>query len=296
MASTDKTGDPEYKSSSTPAPAPAGVDYFKFDVILRFLLFAASLVAVVVTVTGNQTEYLPLPQPVPRPAKFRYSPAFVYFVAAFSVAGLYSIITTLASLFVITKPALKTKFLLHFIIWDALILGIIGSATGTAGGIAYLGLKGNHHVIGWNKICNVYGTFCRHVGASIAVGLFGSVVTVLLIWLSAYSIHSRVPKTKMLMYEHDQPQRSEHYLGEALPKHAHHLLLPNLPKKPTESCPERSPHSDKSWFNFILCVSLRKNRRIKDRNQIQRKRKQIKDEKIQLISKAFEDANLGTEQ
>lgn len=73
------SGDPEYKSSSTPVPGSGtgtgsgGVDYFKFDLILRFLLFAASLVAVVVMVTGNQTEYIPLP----RPAKFRYSPAFV---------------------------------------------------------------------------------------------------------------------------------------------------------------------------------------------------------------------------
>jgi hypothetical protein len=68
------TGDPEYKSSSTPVPASsAGADYFKFDLILRFLLFASSLVSVVVMVTGNQTEYLPLPLP----AKFRYSPAFV---------------------------------------------------------------------------------------------------------------------------------------------------------------------------------------------------------------------------
>lgn len=76
MASTDKPGgDPEYRTSST--PAPAGVDYFKFDVILRFLLFAASLVAVVVIVTANQTEVIRVPQPVPWPAKFRYSPAFV---------------------------------------------------------------------------------------------------------------------------------------------------------------------------------------------------------------------------
>jgi len=74
-----------------------------------------------------------------------------------------------------------------------LILGIIASATGTAGGVAYVGLKGNKHV-NWNKICNVYDKFCKHVGASVAVALFGSIVTVVLIWLSAYSLHSRVPK------------------------------------------------------------------------------------------------------
>ncbi|XP_014507677.1 CASP-like protein 1D1 [Vigna radiata var. radiata] len=189
MASTDKPVDTEYSRPTSSAQAPAGVDLFKFDVILRFLLFAASLVSVVVIVTGNETKYIPLP----RPAKFRYSPAFVYFVAALSVAGLYSIITTLASLYAIKNPALKAKLLLYFILWDALILGIIASATGTAGGVAYVGLKGNKHV-NWNKICNVYDKFCRHVGASVAVALFGSIVTVLLIWISAYSLHSRVPK------------------------------------------------------------------------------------------------------
>lgn len=181
------TGDPEYKSS---APASSvGVDHSKFDLILRFLLFAASVASVVVMVTGNQTEYLPLPQS----AKFRYSPAFVYFVAAFSVAGLYSIITTFISLSAIRKPNLKTKLLLHLIFWDAVMLGILASATGTAGSVAYLGLKGNKHT-NWHKICHIYDKFCRHIGASVGVGLFGSIVTLLLIWISAHSIHSRVPK------------------------------------------------------------------------------------------------------
>lgn len=44
-----------------------------------------------------------------------------YFVAAFSVAGLYSIITTFISLSAIRKPNLKTKLLLHLIFWDAVI-------------------------------------------------------------------------------------------------------------------------------------------------------------------------------
>ena len=74
-----------------------------------------------------------------------------------------------------------------------LILGVIASATGTAGGVAYLGLKGNDHV-GWVKICNVYDKYCRHLAGSLAVALFGSVVTVLLIWLSAYTLHSKIPK------------------------------------------------------------------------------------------------------
>lgn len=73
MASTD----PEVKSSSTPPP-PAGVDYFKVDVILRFLLLAASVVALAVIVSSDQTEQVPFQNLlVPQPAKFKYSPAFV---------------------------------------------------------------------------------------------------------------------------------------------------------------------------------------------------------------------------
>ncbi|TKY46515.1 CASP protein 1D1 [Spatholobus suberectus] len=92
-------------------------------------------------------------------------------VAAFSVSGLYALISALASISVIQKLEFKLKLLLHFIFWDA----------------------GNSHV-GWIKVCNVYDKFCQHLAGSIAVALFGSIVTVLLIWLSAFTIHSRVPK------------------------------------------------------------------------------------------------------
>jgi len=40
-------------------------------------------------------------------------------VAALSVAGLYSIITTLASLYAIKNPTLRAKLLLYFILLDA---------------------------------------------------------------------------------------------------------------------------------------------------------------------------------
>jgi len=73
MASTDI----EYKSSSTPPP-PAGVDYFKVDVILRFLLLAASVVALGVIVSSDQTEVVFFQGTlVPQPAKFKHTPAFV---------------------------------------------------------------------------------------------------------------------------------------------------------------------------------------------------------------------------
>ncbi|KAF3961783.1 hypothetical protein CMV_013624 [Castanea mollissima] len=192
MASTDKPTDPEYNKEAPPPPPPsATVNCFALDITLRVLLFASALTAVVVIVTSNQTKFIPALGF--REAKFKHSPAFVYFVVALSVAGLYSIITTLASLSVIWKPHLSAKFLLHFAFWDVLILGLVASATGTAGGVAYIGLKGNDHVM-WNKICNKYDKFCQHLAGSLAVSLFASIVLVLLVWLSVYSLHRRIPK------------------------------------------------------------------------------------------------------
>lgn len=74
-----------------------------------------------------------------------------------------------------------------------LLLGIVAAATGTAGGVGYIGLKGNTHVR-WGKICNVYDKFCRHVGASIIVSLFAAVVLVLLVFVNANSLYRRIPK------------------------------------------------------------------------------------------------------
>ncbi|KAL3634574.1 hypothetical protein CASFOL_021628 [Castilleja foliolosa] len=156
------------------------------EVVLRFLLFASALVAVVVIVTSKQTIHHV-------PAKFNHSPAFIYFVAALSVAGLYSIITTLFSFYALLKPGCYPKVLSHFVIFDVVLLGIVSAATGTAGAVGYIGLKGNKHV-GWKKICHVYDDFCRHVGASVFVSLFASIVLLFLVLLSVHSLSKKTTK------------------------------------------------------------------------------------------------------
>ena len=59
--------------------------------------------------------------------------------------------------------------------------------------MTYVGLKGNTHVR-WGKVCTLYGKFCRYVGASIGVSLFASVMLVLLVLLSVYSLSKKIPK------------------------------------------------------------------------------------------------------
>ncbi|KAI4369585.1 hypothetical protein MLD38_018010 [Melastoma candidum] len=185
--------DPE--APATPPPPPTDI-FLLTDLVLRVLVLASVVSSIAVTVTSHQTKAVPLPRfpsPVPVEAKFSDTPALVYFVAALSVAGLYSLISALASVCVILHPTFSTKFLPYFLIWDVVILGILASATGAAGAVAYVGLKGNSHV-GWTKVCNVYDKFCQYLASSVSLGLFASVLLVFLIILSTLSLHKKIPK------------------------------------------------------------------------------------------------------
>ncbi|KAJ4722242.1 CASP-like protein [Melia azedarach] len=191
MAHSDK---PAATSPYELPPTPSRVNYSPIDATLRFLLFSASVVSVVLMVTSKQSQLVPvpgLPFAVTIPAKFNHSPAFIYFIAALSVAGLYSIITILASLSSISKAASSKTSLLLFAFGDVVMLGIVASATGASGAVGYIGLKGNDHS-GWAKICDVYGKFCRHIGSATGVGLFAAVVLVFLSMLSTYSLYKRI--------------------------------------------------------------------------------------------------------
>ncbi|GAB4851235.1 hypothetical protein Ancab_030531 [Ancistrocladus abbreviatus] len=198
MASTTTEYQKQEAAAPPAPPPPAPFGFSGVDVFLRFLLLAAAIVAVVVMVTGKETELVQVagvPFPVSLPAKFNYSPAFIYFVAAFSTAGLYAIITILASLSLIRGPVASTKLFLVLAANDAIMLGIVASATGAAAAVGYLGFKGNSHV-GWVKVCHphMYSKYCRHVGGSLGVALFASILLVILVILNTTSLYLRMPK------------------------------------------------------------------------------------------------------
>ncbi|XP_057957417.1 CASP-like protein 1 [Malania oleifera] len=191
---------PQAGSSIEQGKAPAGLrgvllraDYLAADVGLRILIFATTLTAVVVMATSKQTKLVPVPVPpflAPVAGKFQNSPAFIYYIAALSVAGLYSIISTLASLSTISKPAFSKKIFLYLALLDVLMLGLVASATGTAGGVGYIGYKGNSHA-NWLKVCNIYDKYCRYVAVSIFISLAASILLLLLVMLSIFSLHCR---------------------------------------------------------------------------------------------------------
>ncbi|KAI3703673.1 hypothetical protein L1987_73865 [Smallanthus sonchifolius] len=209
MASSDTTAPPHatvsmevpLKTSAAPPPEyGSGGRSFKkhavVDMLLRVLLFATAVTGIIVMVTSKETKQIPVAPGIviSRDAKFSDSPAYVYFVAALSVAALYSIITGAISVLALMKPggnSAKLKF--HFVLLDSLLLGIVAAATGASGGVGYIGLKGNSHSR-WNKICYRYETYCLHFGASILLSLISSITLLLLVWLSVYVLSKKIAR------------------------------------------------------------------------------------------------------
>ncbi|XP_020101347.1 CASP-like protein 1D1 [Ananas comosus] len=188
----DKTA-PESGGGAAPSTLPP--NFFRLDLILRLFVFASTVSALVVLVTSKDTETIATGFPPPfasvtRDAKFNYSPAVIYLLVALAVAILYSIITIIGSCSLASRPAPSTKILFNLIVFDTLMAGILASATGSVGSVAYLGLRGNTHT-NWNKVCNVFGKFCKHIGSSTVVTLAATIGLILLVVLSSYSLYRR---------------------------------------------------------------------------------------------------------
>ncbi|PWA90878.1 CASP-like protein [Artemisia annua] len=208
MASNNTTSSPHGAVSmevplKTSAPPPEyasrGSSFKKhavLDVFLRVVLFATALAGIILMVTAEQTKtFLVAPGvSITRTAKFSHSPAYIYFVAAMSVAALYGLVSGLVSVFALMKPGGNSaKLMFHFVILDALLLGIVASTTGASGGAGYIGLKGNSHS-NWNKICNRYGSYCHHFAAGILLSLISAISLLLLVWLSVYVLSKKIAR------------------------------------------------------------------------------------------------------
>ncbi|KAI7752996.1 hypothetical protein M8C21_022946 [Ambrosia artemisiifolia] len=198
MAATNTTAPPHATvDTEIPVKWSGGVKkHVIVDVALRALLFVTGLGAVIVMVTSKQSKMIPI-SPVmiiPLDANWSQSPAYIYYVAANCVACLYSIITGASSVLALKKiGGSSEKLQSYFLILDSLLLGIVSSAVGAGAAVAYIGLKGNSHSR-WNKICNMFGSFCHHVGVSLFISLISTMVILLLVWLSFYTLTRKIMK------------------------------------------------------------------------------------------------------
>ncbi|CAH1427646.1 unnamed protein product [Lactuca virosa] len=135
----------------------------------RAVIFASAVAGIILLITSKQTKLITIAPGVAisKDAKFSHSDAHRYLLAALCTAALYSIITGLLSVLALMKQGgISSKQKFHFLILHSLLLGIMAAATGASGGVSYIGFKGNSHSR-WNKICNMYNSYCMHVGASI---------------------------------------------------------------------------------------------------------------------------------
>ncbi|KAI3804633.1 hypothetical protein L1987_26331 [Smallanthus sonchifolius] len=181
---------PEYKASK-------GVDGVKnhgvVDAALRAVVFVCGLAAVIVMVTSKQSKMIPISpvMSIPLDANWNQSPAYIYYVVAFSVACLYNIITCVLSVLTLKKTGDSTKLQFHLAILDSLLLGIVSSALGAELALAYIGLKGNPHSF-WKEICNAYGSFCHHLSASTTMAIVSIIALLLLVWHSYYTLSKKI--------------------------------------------------------------------------------------------------------
>ncbi|XP_058077062.1 CASP-like protein 1E2 [Magnolia sinica] len=161
------------------------------DFLLRFLAIATTLTAAIVMGVANETKTVPItllpgadPIFIAVPAKMRYSSAFIYFVVVNAIASAYALFSLLATM------AGGKGLALFIIALDLMMVALLSSGNGAAAAIGVLGYNGNKHVR-WNKVCNVFDKFCRHVAGSLVVSLIGALAFLLLVLCSILNLHRR---------------------------------------------------------------------------------------------------------
>ncbi|RZC55497.1 hypothetical protein C5167_014349 [Papaver somniferum] len=146
---------------------------------VRKLLFWTVFVAAIVVHTSKQTvDGL---SDGSKTTKYTNYPAYKYLLSVLWIVCGYTFIASINS--AICGRSGNKYFILSLLMWDAMILTLMASATGTAGAVLFIGTKGNSHD-GWSKTCNVFDKFCRHMWASFGLSIFACF---LLVWIIVYS-------------------------------------------------------------------------------------------------------------
>ncbi|KAG6664336.1 CASP-like protein 1E2 [Carya illinoinensis] len=165
-----------------------------YELLLRLLALALTLVAAILVGVDKQTETVPVvlvdslpPLNVPVTAKWHYLSAFVYLMVANIIACSYA---ALSMLLTFTSRGENIILGSMILILDTLMVALLFSGTGAAIAIGLIGYHGNSHVR-WQRVCNVFGKFCGQVAASIVVSVIGAVAFILLVVFSALRLHKK---------------------------------------------------------------------------------------------------------
>ncbi|KAI4322671.1 hypothetical protein L6164_022342 [Bauhinia variegata] len=143
--------------------------------LFRFLAFSATLASVIVMTTSHErTSFLTLSIE----AKYTISPAFKYFVIAYSIVTVYGFLV----LFLPRESLLWRLVVALDLVFTMLLISSISAALA----IAYVGKKGNNHA-GWLPICDQVSKFCDRVTGALAAGFAAVIIYIVLL---LHSIHT----------------------------------------------------------------------------------------------------------
>ncbi|XP_022138120.1 CASP-like protein 1E1 [Momordica charantia] len=158
----------------------------KLEVVLRVLGFVLSFVAAIVVGLDKQTKVIPALDLVVS-AKWHYLSAFVYLFAVDIITSSYGLLSLLLTL---TNKNQSNTSILLLIVLDTVMVALLSSGGGAAMAIGMIGYHGNSHVM-WNKVCDIFGRFCKHVAVSTVLSLAGAVVFMSLVVLAVVDLQKR---------------------------------------------------------------------------------------------------------
>eukprot|EP00253_Pinus_taeda_P005323 PITA_05323 len=192
MASQGNVGYLETENKSGGVGAQRGNScFFVVDVILRLLAIGCTFSAAIVMGTNKQMVMLPIIGPWP--AKYQYSPAFVFFVVANAVACGYTLISFIFSVTGNFASSTLSDFLLS--VTDLVMVALVSAGFSAAAAIAYVGYKGNSHTQ-WGKICGIYDRFCNHVIGALTASFVSLIILLVLTVMNIYSIYRRTSRAR----------------------------------------------------------------------------------------------------
>ncbi|RDX89176.1 CASP-like protein 1C1, partial [Mucuna pruriens] len=143
--------------------------------LLRFLAFAATLSAVIVMTTSHQRATF---FTVSFEAKYTNSPAFKYFVTAYSVVTVYGFLV----LFLPAESLLWRLVVALDLVFNMLLVSSFSAALA----IAQVGKKGNSDA-GWLPICDSVPKYCNQVTGALIAGFVAVIIYIILL---LHSIHT----------------------------------------------------------------------------------------------------------
>lgn len=161
------------------------------DFILRLLALGNTLSAAIIM--GKDKQTVIQPQVGPLPAKYQYTPAFVFFVAANAIACGYTVLSLIFSLS--GKRAVSTLSALLLSVTDLFMMELLTAGASAATAIASVGKTGNSHSH-WVKICGIYDRFCHNAGVAIFTSFVGALMFTNLTVLSTYALYKRASTTR----------------------------------------------------------------------------------------------------